>query len=90
MTRAWKEFFTLFFVQLFQYCIICISYISLAKANYAWTFGTDIICGLNGYFIIRKIAATESKNPLSIVGYTLGGAIGSMLAIWISKRMVGV
>jgi hypothetical protein len=84
----WKEFFLLFFVQLFQYCIICISYIALAKANYGVVFVTDLVCGVNSYFLIRTIAGTEGKSKLGIVGYVLGGATGSMLAIWISKRLV--
>lgn len=89
IAARWKEFFLLFFVQAFQYCIVCISYIALAKGSYAWVFTTDIICGLNGYFLIRKITATETKNVLGIIGYTLGEATGSMLAIWITKRMMG-
>lgn len=89
MTAKWKEFWLLFGVQAFQYCIICISYISLAKGSYFWTFSSDIVCGLNGYFIIKKIANSEAKNTLGIIGYTLGGATGSMMAIWIAKRLVG-
>jgi hypothetical protein len=86
-SQRWREFFILFFVQLFQYCIVCISYIALNKGSYVWTFATDIICGLNSFFIIRKIATTETKNTLGLVGYVLGGATGSVLAIWLTKRI---
>lgn len=90
LAQKWKEFAILFAVQFLGYCIVCISYIALAKGSYLITFCTDITCGLNSYFVIRRISASaDNKNPLGLVGYTLGGACGSMLAIWISKTLLG-
>lgn len=85
----WKEFGLMFGVQFFQYCIICISFIALAKGRYVWTFVSDAACGLNSYFIIRRISNSDAKSHLGVIGYTLGGSSGSMLAIWLTKHLMG-
>jgi hypothetical protein len=88
MAAKFKECVTLFAVQFFSYCIICISFIALSKGSYVWTFVTDLVCGLNSFYLIKKVANTEAKNTLAICSFVLGGASGSMLAIWLTKLFI--
>lgn len=83
-----KEFALLFSVQFFQYCIVCVSFIALAKGSYAWTFITDMACGINSFFIIQRISSMDRKSHSGMVAYTIGGASGSMLAIYLTKRFM--
>ena len=82
-----KSFMLIFGVQFIQYCIVSISYRAMAQGRYVWTFVTDMIYGLNSFYLIKRIMKSDSN--LEIIGYTLGGACGSMLAIWITKQVFG-
>ena len=77
---------TLFLVQLVQYCIFCISCIVMNRGQYAATFVTDMFYGLNAFFIVKKIASSDNVLGIEAAAYTVGGATGSVLAIWITKH----
>jgi hypothetical protein len=68
--------------------VVCISFIALAKGSYLWTFVFDLFCALNSFYLIKKVANTEAKNTLAIISFVLGGASGSMLAIWLTKLFI--
>ena len=76
----------LFFVQLFSYGICSVSYIVMNRGQYALTFGFDLLFGLNAFFIVKRIAKSDDKLGWDATAYTLGGATGSVLAIWITKH----
>ena len=85
-----KAFCLMFAIQFIQYCICSISYRAMAQARYGATFVTDVVFGLNSFFIVKKIAQEEKETQTAAAfGYTLGGALGSLLAIWLTKRMFG-
>jgi TPP-dependent 2-oxoacid decarboxylase len=87
--QQWKEFWTLFAVQLVSYCLFCLSMIVVTRGNYVLTILTDTAYGANSWFIIRRVAKADASSAFGMVGYTVGGTIGSLLAIWITKRVHG-
>ena len=39
------------------------------------------------FFVIKKVAAAETNAALA--GYVLGGTTGSVIALWVTKRLMG-
>jgi hypothetical protein len=86
--KKWISFLQFFFIQLVQYCICCISYIALSRYNYTFTAITDTIYGINSFFLIKKIVKSDAAVGLDTLGYVMGGTVGSLLAIWVSKHLM--
>lgn len=86
--NKWASFWQLFFIQLVQYCIVSISFISLSRENYLMTAITDTVYGFNAFFVIKRIVKSDDKVGLDAIGFVLGGTIGSLLAIWITKHVL--
>jgi hypothetical protein len=82
-----KDFALFFIIQFVQYFLITVNYRAVAKAYYVWTFASDLAIAANTFFIIKRIG--ESKGHAAFMGYTLGGAFGSLLAIYITKVLYG-
>lgn len=82
-----KEFGKMFCTQFFMYCVCCISYRALAQARYLATFTTDITFGYCAYYVTRKIANSHSRAGQA--GYVIGGAFGSLMAIWLTQHFWG-
>lgn len=74
-----REFIILFVVQFFQYFIATFNIRACAQANYMATLTTDLLLAGNSFFIIKRVA--ESKSKYGVVGYILGGALGSQAGI---------
>jgi hypothetical protein len=87
--EQWKEFWTLFVVQLISYCLFCLSMIVVTRGSYLGTIVTDTLYGVNSYFIIRRVSKAGEDSAMGATGYTLGGTVGSLLAIWITNRVHG-
>lgn len=89
--RMWckhiKEFVSMFAVQFVQYCLVSISYRAMAQGRVVPTFFIDLIYGFGAFYIIRKVAKAESKS--AVAGYVLGGACGSVMAIWLTQKAWG-
>ena len=88
MKSTWKNVWLLFAVQLIQYCIVSVSYIVMNRGYYGLTFITDTVYGLNSFFIVKRIVKTGDTLGWEAIGYTLGGSIGSLLAIWVTKHWI--
>jgi hypothetical protein len=80
-----KDFFVMFFSQLCAYLLITINMRAIAHSNYAWTAGSNLTFAGFNYWLIKRIAKSEST--LAWIGYTLGGVTGSMLGIFLSKSL---
>ena len=49
-------------------------------------FVTDVGCGLNSYFLIRRVAQAKDGDHIGmVISYILGGATGSIIAMWLTK-----
>ena len=82
-----KQFCLFFVVQCLQYFLITVNYRAVSQGRYGWTFISDMAVAFNGFLLIKRIA--DDKTKWGLAGYTLGGAVGSVAAIWITKRLFG-
>lgn len=80
-----KNCIKLFLTQMFSYCVVCISFIAMNRGHYLMTFIADVGCGVNSYFLIRRVAKAEDGDTAGMMSYILGGATGSVIAIWLAK-----
>jgi hypothetical protein len=74
----------MFCIQLIQYFLITVNYRAVAQGRYGATFMSDLAIAANGYMLIHFVA--NSTGLLAFSGYALGGAFGSVLAIWVTKK----
>jgi len=82
-----KAFFKPFFLQLIVYSLATWNWRMVAIGNYYGVFTSDIMFATFNFWIIKDVAKSESK--ISWAGYTLGGAIGSLIAIYFTKKIYG-
>jgi hypothetical protein len=83
-----KEFFTLFFIQITSYSILCINYRAVANAHYHISAISDFMIASMSFFVIRKIARSNDAIH-QWAGYALGSVVGSYVGIWISSTFLG-
>jgi hypothetical protein len=82
-----KQFWLFFSVQCLQYFLITVNYRAVSQGLYGWTFVSDMAVAFNGFLLIKRIS--DDKGRAGLAGYTLGGAVGSVMAIFITKRLFG-
>jgi hypothetical protein len=83
-----KEFLIMLGIQTLSYGLLVINYRAVAQAHYIWSALSDFAIATLGYFVIKRIA--NSDNTLhQWLGYALGGVVGSVFGIWLSKVMLG-
>lgn len=78
---------TLFAVQLVNYCLLVINYRAIAAGHVGVMVGSDGLVALLGFFVIKRIAAEPNGALLAAAGYSLGGMVGSVLGLVISKLL---
>lgn len=83
-TRSASVFFM---IQLWQYFMLTVNFRAVAQGRMLWTFITDLAIACVSFFILKKVQ--ESKTRWEWAGYTLGGAFGSVLAIYLTKMIFG-
>jgi hypothetical protein len=63
------------------------------QGNYMWTFVTDAIIQVNGFLVgakfIKDTKDAEGHDWFMIVGGAIGGASGSLAAIWATVHLYG-
>lgn len=82
-----KDFWLFFAIQFMQFFLITVNLRAAAQGLYVWTALSDLLISTNNFLLIKRIAQSESKTAM--LGYALGGAFGSVLAIWATKHLYG-
>jgi len=67
--------------------MLTINFRAVAQANYLFTGISDFIISIVSFFIMKKVAEAKSKSAM--FGYALGGACGSLIAIFVTKIIYG-
>jgi len=62
---------------------------AIAQANYVVSIGIDAIYGAAAFFVIKHIAKHDEDGYWGFSGYTIGGAVGTAVGIWLSKVILG-
>ena len=87
MTKV-KEFAMFFGFQFISYALVCWNFRAISQAWYGSLVISDIAISINGYFLVKRIVEARSKT--AICGYALGGACGSIFAVWLTRAVFGV
>jgi hypothetical protein len=86
--KAMREAVLFFFIQILNYGLITFNFRAIAQANVMNSVGSDLIFASLGFFVIRRIARSESS-ILSWIGYTAGSGIGTYIGIVVSQAWLG-
>ncbi len=77
----------LFGVQMCYYTLVCISWRAIAAANYPLIIVFDFMIGSFSFFIMRRVAQSETS-ALNWLSFATGGVLGSLLGTWISQSFL--
>lgn len=88
MNETLKSSLILFFTQILMYMILCVNYRAVAQGNYLQSVISDFMIASASFFIIKKIAKDESKGVWMWLGFAMGGVVGTIIGIWISKSFL--
>jgi predicted MFS family arabinose efflux permease len=76
--------------ELFSFFFIASNFRALAKGLYFWTAVTDMTLVFQGMIITKLMIDDEkARDWLAISAFTLGGACGSLLSIFVTKHLFG-
>jgi len=85
------RFFFYFVIQFIIYGLLVANGRAYVQGLYMWTAITDASIAAMNFLVTRRLAK-ESQDDLhgpSFAGYVLGGTIGSLFSIWITKMGYG-
>jgi hypothetical protein len=90
LSKLWKDALELALMQYLTYGICTVSWRAIAQANVLAAVITDTMLGTLTFFVFRKIA-DSSKDQLIVpwLGYTVGGAAGTVCGIYASIWWLG-
>ena len=83
-----KESGLMFLIQIVSYSLLCINFRAVAQAEYFQAAISDFTIATLGYFVIKKLANTDNSLH-QWLGYSLGGVVGSIIGIYLSKILLG-
>jgi hypothetical protein len=73
--------------QVLMYTLLVVNYRYVAAASYVGSVVSDGLIACASFAAIQNIA--QSKNRVDRLCYTAGGMVGSVLGVFISKRLMG-
>lgn len=81
--------FALFFAsEMVSFFIVAANFRALAQGLYLWTGLTDLVLVFQAMVIGKLMIEDERcRDWLAIIGFTLGGACGSLLSIWVTSKL---
>jgi hypothetical protein len=88
--NGWLRFALFFAAELVSFFCISSNFRALAKGLYVWTAITDMALVFQGIIITKMmIEDARSRDIISIIAFTLGGACGSLMSIWVTNHFWG-
>lgn len=72
----------LFCIQFFYYLLTTFNYRAVATVHYTETFITDVAIAALVFMSIQRVAKAETLSER--MSYIFGGAIGALVALWLS------
>jgi hypothetical protein len=84
------QFAFFFCTQFLNYSLLVANGRAYTQGLYLWTWVTDsLLAGQSFIVAVLMINRKEGRSVWAGVGYTLGGPIGSLLSIYITKKLYG-
>jgi hypothetical protein len=72
----------LFYMMFLQWAILTVNFRAVAHGSYLWLALTDIVTALLSFTVMKKVQ--EATNVFQMMCYTVGGTLGSQLALLLS------
>lgn len=90
-TSHFGRFFFYFCVQFTSYALVVANGRAYVLGDYMWTAVTDASIAALNFVVIRRMVKDfgEELHGPSLAGYVIGGTLGSLFAIWITKIVYG-
>lgn len=66
-----------------NYGLNAISFRMLARGSYLGVAGTDALIAWWGFSMVKRIGDAQTR--VEKVGYTVGGIVGSLIGLWVTK-----
>lgn len=86
----WGQFWFFFMTQCISYFMIVANTRAFTQGYYVWTAVTDTFIAGQNFIMIKAISKQEDdRNLWAGLGYTIGGMVGSLLSIWVTKHIYG-
>jgi hypothetical protein len=83
---AFKTFLMFFSLQALQYLNITIDYRAVAYQQYAVVVLCNLLAPCLSWIIVVKIRDSGEHNWLGMTAVALGGAVSSVLGIWLTRH----
>lgn len=81
------EFLRFFALQFLAYFVSCWNLRVIAQAHYGSIVLSDFVVAAVNFSLIREVAKAETL--MARAGFVAGGALGSVLATWLTQRLYG-
>jgi hypothetical protein len=78
-------------MQFVSYALLVANGRAYVLGSYLWTAITDTLIATMSFVVMRKMVK-DSQDDLhgpSLFGYVIGGTLGSLFSIWITKILYG-
>ena len=89
INKRYKSLLLIFFGQFLVYGIVVVNTRAFTDDNYELTALSAMLLAAIYYYIIRKITR-DDEDKLALVVYVLGGVIGSLISMYISKHYLNI
>lgn len=84
-----NQFFLFAGTQCLSYFLFVANGRAYTQGNYTWTAITDALYAAQSFFLIRRLVKEEANNAWAFAGYVIGGTLGSLLSIAVTKHIYG-
>lgn len=68
-----------------MYFLLTCNFRAVAQGRYTWTIATDMLISAAQFWLIKKVG--EAGNLYGWYGMICGGGIGSVIGIWLTKKV---
>lgn len=79
-----RDFLFFFALNFTAYGLLCWNYRAVARGWYGNIVLSDLSYAALNFLVIKNVV--EAHSPASAAGYILGGAVGSVVSVYLTKR----
>lgn len=74
-------------IQAALYFLATVNTRAIARGKYAGVIASDVALCATSFALVREIDALDSGSHVALAGCIVGGVIGSVSALWLTKRL---
>lgn len=85
-----RSFLIAFAAEFFSYFIIVCNTRAFTQGSYKWTLITDGLFITQSFYVMKWMTEVkEARGTAAYIGFLLGGTLGSLSAIFVTKNLYG-